>query len=198
MPSFGKRLAAEFEAEFARLANDWYLKWHDLARGEPIDVDDFRGGRIRPQSTHYDAAAAHSYWAASRRYAMSKIADVFGRADEQIVAQGGIGAEAIIEETAITLRSFLEKLHRHAVYTEHRLQERGYPEERYLDSRRDHAVLAEIQRRKATLLAKYHHVSWMRQAVTAVTGPRARRLVLLVFFVSMVTGGAAAVFRYTG
>lgn len=198
MPSFGNRLATEFEAEFARLANEWFLKWHDLARGEPIDVDDFRGGRIRPQSTYFDAAAEHAYWAATKRYAMSKIGEVFGRADDVILAQGGARAEVIIEETAIALRSFLEKLYRHAVFTEYRLQERGYPDERYLASRRDDSIAAEIQRRKIVLLEKYHAVSWVRRIVLTATGPRARRLVLLVFLASMATGGAAVVFRYAG
>jgi hypothetical protein len=33
--------------------------------------------------------------------------------------------EAIAEDAAIHLRSFLERLHRHAVFTEYRLQARG-------------------------------------------------------------------------
>lgn len=196
MSSFGNRLAAEFETEFTRLANDWYLRWHDLARGEPIDVDDFRGGYIRLQNTHFDAVAEHAYWAAVGRYAAAKIDETFRRADNEILAQGGIQTEAIAEETTIALRSFLEKLHRHAVFTEYRLQERGYPNEHYLASRRDSSVAAEIQQRKSELLEKYRLIPWWRRIALTVTSTRSRWLILLVFLASMATGGVAVVFRY--
>lgn len=196
MPSFGNRLAAEFESEFIRLANDWYLRWHDLARGEAIDVDDFRGGRIRLQNTHFDAVAEHAYWAAVGRHADAKIDETFHRADNEILAQGGFQTEAIAEETTIALRSFLEKLHRHAVFTEYRLQERGYPDERYLDSRRDGAVAAEIQQRKIELLEKYRLIPWWRRIALTVTSRRSKWLIILVFLTSTITGGVAVVFRY--
>lgn len=51
MFSLRRKLAAEFEAEFSRLAKDWYLKWHDLARGEPIELDDFHGGVLRDRKS---------------------------------------------------------------------------------------------------------------------------------------------------
>jgi hypothetical protein len=173
MTSFGRRLAAEFAQEFSHLANAWYLEWHALARGEPIDLDDFRGGRIRLDGMRFDASAALAYWSAAARYARGKIEETFGRAEEEIRARAGIGLEAIAEDTAIHLRSFLERVHRHAVFTEYRLQARGYPDESYLDARKDGATAAEIQRRKMTLIERYRSLSLQRRiALAAVSFAR--------------------------
>jgi hypothetical protein len=137
MTSFSRRLAAEFEQEFSRLANDWCLKWHELARGEPIDLEDFRGGRIRLDGMRFDASAELAYWSALERYARGKIDETFGKAEEEIRARAGARVETTAEDAAIQLRTFLDRLHRHAVFTEYRLQARGYPDERYLDARKN-------------------------------------------------------------
>ena len=173
MTSFGRRLAAEFEQEFSRLANEWYLEWHALARGEAIDLDDFHGGRIRLNGMRFDAIAALAYWSAAARYARGKIEETFGRAEEEIRARAGAGMEAIAEDAAIHLRSFLERLHRHAVFTEYRLQARGYPDEGYLDARKDGAMAAEIQRRKMALIEHYRSLPLRRKiALAAVSFAR--------------------------
>lgn len=104
MTSFGRRLAAEFEQEFSRLANEWYLKWHGLARGEPIDLDDFRGGRIRLDGMRFDAIAALAYWNAAARYAERKIEETFGLAGEEIRARAGC-RRAAIPTSAISMRA---------------------------------------------------------------------------------------------
>jgi len=167
MTSFGRRLAAELEQEFSRLANEWYLKWHELARGEPIDLDDFRGGRIRLDGMRFDAGAELAYWSAAARYARGKIEETFGRAEEEIQARAGARLEAIAEDAAIHLRCFLERLHRHAVFTEYRLQARGYPDESYLDARKDGTMAAEIQRRKMALIKRYRSLSLRRRIALA-------------------------------
>lgn len=195
MSSLGRKLAAEFEAEFTRLANDWYLKWHDLAHGEPIELDDFHGGVFRPPSKAFDAAAEHTYWSATRRYADNKIAETFARIESEISLPGGERAASIAEDAVIVLRAFLERLHRHAVFTEYRLQARGYPDERYLASRRDDSSMAEIQRRKVALLKKYHSMSWAQWIAHTVAGSWMR---LACFTVSLATvaGVLAGTFRY--
>jgi hypothetical protein len=164
MTSFGRRLAAEFEQEFSRLVNEWCLKWHELARGEPIDLDDFRGGRIRLGGMRFDASAELTYWNALQRYARGKIDETFGETEKEICLRAGIGLEAVAEDAAIQLRSFLERLHRHAVFTEYRLQARGYPDECYLDARKDGATAAEIQNRKMALIERYRALS-LRQKI---------------------------------
>ena len=195
MSSLGRKLAAEFEAEFTRLANDWYLKWHDLARGEPIEIDDFHGGVLRPPSKAFDAAAEQTYWSATRRYIDSKIAETFARIESEIGLKGGERAVSIAEEAVIALRAFLERLNRHAVFTEYRLQARGYPDERYLASRRDDSSMAEVQRRKVALLERYRSMSWAQWIARAVAGSWMR---LACFTVSLaaVTGALAGAFRY--
>src|SRR6185312_12712088 len=170
MSSLGRKLAVEFEAEFTRLANDWYLKWHELARGEPIELDDFHGGVLRPPSKAFDAAAEHTYWSATRRYIDNKIAETFARIESEIGSAGGERAARIAEDAVIALRAFLERLHRHAVFTEYRLQARGYPDERYLKARRDELAMAEIQRRKVMLLRKYRSTTWAHWILHTVAG----------------------------
>ena len=214
MTSFGRRLAAEFEQEFSRLANEWYLAWHALAQGEAIDLDDFRGGRIRLNGMRFDAIAALAYWSAAARYAEGKIEETFGLAEEEIRARGGARMQGIAEDAAICLRSFLERLHRHAVFTEYRLQARGYPDERYLDARKDGAAAAEIQRRKIALIERYRSLSLRQKiALVAMSFVRGRArpspvffltavLAALVFFFSSATvaagGGEAAVHAAAG
>jgi len=182
MTSFGRRLATELEQEFARLASEWYLAWHELARGVPIDLDDFRGGRIRLNGMRFDASAELAYWSAASRYARGKIEDTFGQAEDEIRARAGTGVQAIAEETAIHLRSFLERLHRHAVFTEYRLRARGYPDEFYLDARRDEAIADQIQRRKMTLIEHYRSLPLRRKvAMAAISLARGRvRLPLIL------------------
>jgi len=194
MSAFGRKLAAEFEAEFARLANGWFLKWHELARGEPVEVDDFRGGFFRPPSKTFDAAAEHTYWLAIRRYIANTTAETFARIEREIGTHTGERAWQIIDDGAIALRSFLEKLHRHAVFTEHRLQARGYPEERHL-SRRDAAILADVQQRKAALLKKYGAMSWAERIGQVLSGTW-MRLVALAILSASLAGGAMVVFCY--
>ena len=169
MTRFGNRLAAEFDWEFSRLANEWYLQWHALARGEAIDLDDFRGGRIRLDGVRFDASAEHAYWSAARRYARGKIDEAFTQAENRIRARMGFGAEAIADDTASPLRSFLERVHRHAIFTEYRLKARGYPDERYLAARRDDAVAAEIRRRRLALIERYRSLPLRRKIALAAT-----------------------------
>jgi hypothetical protein len=196
MTSFGRRLAAEFEQEFSRLANEWYLKWHGLARGEPIDLDDFRGGRIRLDGMRFDASAGLAYWGAAAHYARGKIEETFGEAEKEIRAHAGAGMVAIAEDTAIRLRSFLERLHRHAVFTEYRLQARGYPDERYLDARKNAAAAAEIQRRKMALIERYRSLSLRRKiALAAASLVRGHARVSPVFLLTLVL--AALVFFFS-
>ena len=201
MKSFGRRLAAELEQEFSRLANGWFLQWHGLARGEPIDLDDFRGGRIRLEGMRFDASAELAYWSAAARYAHGKIEETFGRAEEEICARAGDGLDAIAEDVAIQLRSFLERLHRHAVFTQYRLQARGYPDERYLDVRKDAAIAAKIQHRKIALIERYQTISLRRKvamaAMSFVRGPRRLTptlflMTVLAALVFCVSYGAAA------
>lgn len=180
MPGFGRRLITELDAEFHRLARDWYLKWHDITRGDPVDVEDFRGGRIQMRDMRYDAAAELAYWTAVRRYASIKISEVFLRADSEIRARGGVRAATIAEDASMTVRSHLERVHRHAVFTECRLQERGYPDEKYLDSRKDDALATEIQRRKMELLLRYRSIPWVRRAKMVLAGPRRQHLILFM------------------
>jgi hypothetical protein len=195
MSSFGKRLAGEFDAEFARLANDWYLKWHELARGEPVEVDDFRGGLLRAPTTAFDPVTEHAYWAAIQRYMNGKVDETFARIEHEIGWRAGDHAAQLAEEGAIALRNFLEKLQRHAVYTEYRLQARGYPDERYLASRRDDSILDEVQQRKVALLKKYAGMSWAQRiahaVVCAICGPLGVALLASAAF-----GGLAVVFHY--
>jgi hypothetical protein len=187
MPSFSRRLMAEFDAEFARLANEWYLKWHNLARGEAIDVEDFRGGRIQMRDMRFDGAAEIAYWNAVERYASAKITEVFLRAESEIRARGGVRAAAIAEDASISVRSHLERLHRHAVFTECRLQERGYPDEKYLVSHRDDSIANEIQRRKTELLGRYRSIPWARRvAMVLEDSPRWS----LIFFVLLIVMSA--------
>lgn len=188
MSFLGRKLAAEFEAEFTRLANHWYLKWHELACGEPIELDDFHGGVLRPPSKAFDAAAEQTYWSATRRYIDNKIAETFARIEKEIGLRGGERAARFVEEAVITLRAFLERLHRHAVFTEYRLQARGYPDERYLASRPDESSLAEVQRRKVELLEKYRSVSWTQWIVRATKSPRMR-----LAWLSLSLAGAAVI-----
>jgi len=186
---FGKRLAEEFEDEFSRLANEWYLKWHALARGEAIDLDDFRGGRVRLGGMRFDASAELAYWSAAARYARGKIEEVFGRAEDHVRARAGVGAAAIAEDAAARLRSFLERVHRHAVFTEYRLKARGYPDESYLAARKDDAVATEIRRRKAALTEQYRALSLRRKIAMAAahhaTGPRRLRPALVALFAAL-------------
>jgi hypothetical protein len=197
MNSFGRRLAAELEQEFSRLANGWFLPWHGRARGEPIDLDDFRGGRIRLEGMRFDASAELAYWSAAARYAHGKIEETFGQAEEEIRAHAGAGAgaglDAVAEDVAIQLRSFLERLHRHAVFTQYRLQARGYPDERYLDVRKDAAIAAKIQRRKIALIERFQAISLRRKvAMAAMSFVREPRRLTPILF--LVTALAALVF----
>jgi len=189
MNSFGRRLAAEFEQEFSRLANEWCLKWYEFARGEPIDLDDFRGGRIRLDGMRFDASAALAYWSALERYARGKIVETFDMAEKEIRVRVGVRMETIAEDAAIQLRSFLDRLHRHAVFTEYRLQARGYPDERYLDARKDGTMAAEIQRRKMALIERYRALS-LRQKIALMAVSLAHgqaRLAPILLLAAMLT-----------
>jgi hypothetical protein len=189
MPLFGKRLTAELETEFARLANDWFSAWHALMRGEPAELDDFRGGILQPPSKAFDAATEQVYWTAVRRYIDNKITDTFQRIEHEIRWQGTERALRTVEESTIVLRSFLERLHRYAVFTEYRLQARGYPEERHLANRRDNIALASIQRRKMELLEKYRSTPWRWRIAEAISDSADERLVgAAVLFLMMGSG----------
>lgn len=195
MSSFGKKLAAEFEAEFARLANGWFLKWHAFARGEPAEIDDFRGGVLRLPSKAFDTATELAYWSAIRRYAGGRVDETFARIEREIGWRAGERAARTAEDGVIALRGFLERLHRHAVFTEYRLQARGYPDERYLASRRDDSIMADVQRRKVELLEKCRSKSWLRRLVLGIGSP-ARRLVWLAMGLTASAISIAVVFRY--
>jgi hypothetical protein len=195
MSAFGKRLTAELEIEFARLANDWFSPWHALMRGEPVALDDFRGGILRPPSKAFDTATEQVFWTALRHYIDGKVADTFHRIEQHIRWQGTARALRTVEESTIALRSFLERLHRHAVFTEYRLQARGYPDEHYLASRRDNVTLASIQRRKMDLIEKYRSTPWRWRVAETITEIADRRLVGAAVLLVMMGGGFVFILR---
>src|SRR4029077_9157130 len=104
-----------------------------------------------------------------------------------IRARAGADLDAVAEDVAIQLRSFLERLHRHAVFTQYRLQARGYPDERYLDAHKDAAIAAKIQRRKIALIERYQTLSLRRKvAMAAMSFVRGQaRLTPILFLVAV-------------
>jgi hypothetical protein len=195
MPAFGKWLTDELEIEFFRLANDWFSPWHALMRGEPIELDDFRGGILQPPSKTFDAATGQIYWMAVRRYIDGKITDTFQRIEHDTRWQGTEQALRTIEESTIALRSFLERFHRHAVFTEYRLQARGYPDERYLAGRRDNVALASIQRHKMELIEKYRATPWRWRVAKAIMDAANPPLAGAAMLFLMMSGGFVFMLR---
>jgi len=177
MTRFGRRLAAELDREFLRMAREWYHPWHALVRGESIDIDDFRCGRIRLDGMRFDAGAEFAYWNATARYTRLKIEEAFSLAEDHVRARAGFGLEMVAQDTAVQLRRFLERLQRHAIFTEYRLKARGYPDEAYLAARKDGEIPGEIRRRKMAMLTRLGPLPLRRKIAMAATrfAPRTRR-----------------------
>jgi hypothetical protein len=177
MTRFGRRLAADLDREFLRMAREWYHPWHALARGEAVDLDDFRGGRIRLEGMRFDAAAELAYWQATARYARRKIEEAFSLAENHVRARAGFGLEMVAQDTAVQVRRFIERLQRHATFTEYRLRARGYPDEAYLAAHKDSEIPGEIRRRKMAMLTRLGPLPLRRKIAMAAAylTPRARR-----------------------
>src|SRR5439155_1513350 len=118
--------------EYSRMDSQWFFRWHNLnIANRIVDVDDFKGGRIQTGGVLFDGSAELIYWETISRYFLNKINDVFERAEHEIRVTSCIHATPIAEETAQLLRSYCQRIFRHAIDTARRVKGRGFPNEQY-------------------------------------------------------------------
>jgi hypothetical protein len=58
----GARLQTTLDAEYLRMQNEWFFKWHHIGRGGGVEIDGFDGRMIRYGGIKFSGSARNVYW----------------------------------------------------------------------------------------------------------------------------------------
>src|SRR5258706_12656096 len=75
----GARLQMALDAEYLRMQNEWFFKWHHIGADSVVEIDGFDGSMIRYGGIKFSGTARDVYWSTIQRYARQKVGQLFGQ-----------------------------------------------------------------------------------------------------------------------
>jgi len=151
---FELKLATDLDIEFQRFANKWLFPWHQInIPNRSMDVEDFKGGRIRFGGILFDDQPQQIYWLAVGRYLSLKAHEIMQSWDVETRGYPVRQRASSLDRAEGLLSSFAGQIVGKALDTDRALRGRGYPKKDtpHWAGRTDVGAKAEIM-----LLAQAH------------------------------------------
>lgn len=129
MTPFDLKVHHELEAEYIRMANEWFFKWHNInIEGRVVDVDDFFGGRFHTGGIAFWGTIRDLYWRSVAKYLTDMIHRTLERWEAETRSYPVEQRRASIGAVSTALRQHAAKIVTHATDTDQRLRGKGSPE----------------------------------------------------------------------
>ena len=172
---FELKLATDLDIEFQRFANKWLFPWHRINMpNRSMDVEDFKGGRIRFGGILFDDQPQQIYWLAVGRYLSLKAHEIMQSWDVETRGYPLRQRASSLDRAEGLLSSFAGQVVGKALDTDRKLRGRGYPKKDtpHWAGKQDVSAKAEIMRLAQAhrdLLAAQPHAQEKGRAVPTVT-----------------------------
>jgi len=128
MTPFELALEQELTVERQRFDSKWLFVWHNInIKNRLVDVDDFKGGRIRVGGSSFEGQIQEIYWRTIGRYLQQKIHEIFRHWDVETREYSNAKRLSSLDATANCLRRFAATIVRSATETDRALRGKGDP-----------------------------------------------------------------------
>src|SRR6266702_2738885 len=111
----GARLQLELDAEYLRMQNEWFFRWHHIGGENVVEIDGFDGRTIRYGGIKFSGTARDVYWSTIQRYARQKVGQLFDQLEIEVQKYPLEIRARSLDEVEPILRAFLGKIRSAAV-----------------------------------------------------------------------------------
>jgi hypothetical protein len=151
----GSRMQIALDAEYLRMVNEWFFKWHHIGRDGSVQIDSFDGRTINYGGMKFSGTARSVYWATIQRYARQKVGELFNELEVDLQKYPIGVREKALNEARTLICQFVAKIRRQTVEKDKTLRGDGinFPKEVDLGNWAG-ALTSDIEARVGTL----HHI----------------------------------------
>ena len=177
----GSRLELSLDAEYRRMENEWFFKWHQIGWDRVVEIDSFNGRMIRYGGIKFSGTARTVYWDTIQRYLRIKISDIFDELEVELQKYPIEIREQALKEATVLINGFAGKIRNTAVAKDRILRGDGidFPPKQDLgrwDGSQPSAVQAraECLRRIYCTLASARETASTQTIINNISGANAR------------------------
>jgi hypothetical protein len=103
------------DAEYLRMMNEWFFKWHHIGADTVIEIDGFDGRMIRYGGIKFAGSARDVYWGTIQRYARQKVGQLFDELETELRKYPLEIRLNALNEACWLIRGFIGKIRKAAV-----------------------------------------------------------------------------------
>lgn len=122
----GARLQIALDAEYLRMQNEWFFKWHHIGRDSVIEIEGFDGRMIRYGGIKFSGTARDVYWSTIQRYARQKVGQLFDELEVELQKYPLEIRSNALNEAQSLIRLFIGKIRKAAVDKDRILRGNGF------------------------------------------------------------------------
>lgn len=155
----GARLQIALDAEYLRMQNEWFFKWHHIGRDSVTEIDAFDGRMIKYGGIKFSGTARDVYWSTIQRYARQKVGQLFDEIEIDLQKYPLEIRSKALNESQSLIRLFVAKIRKAAVEKDRILRGNGFefPPQQDLGNWAG-AQASDIESRTATLRHIYYEL----------------------------------------
>jgi Predicted pPIWI-associating nuclease len=120
------RLQIALDAEYLRMQNEWFFKWHHIGRDSVIEIDGFDGKMIRYGGIKFSGSARDVYWMTIQRYARQKVGQLFDGLEAELQKYPLEIRSKALDEAQALIRVFLGKIRKATAEKDRVLRGNGF------------------------------------------------------------------------
>ncbi|MGY3137747.1 hypothetical protein ACVWZM_008429 [Bradyrhizobium sp. USDA 4501] len=122
----GARLEIALDAEYLRMQNEWFFKWHHIGSESVAEIDGFDGRMIRFGGLRFSGTVRDVYWDTIQRYARQKVGKLFDELETQLQEYPVDIRSTALNEAQSLISAFIAKIQRTAVEKDRILRGDGF------------------------------------------------------------------------
>ena len=115
MTPIAERLSVNLATELRRMNDEWFFKWHFIGRDGPVEIDNFRGGKIRYGGIGFEGTPRMVYWDTVDFYLTTKISELFDEVEKAIQNYPLEVRTTAVDECCSTISGFLGQVRQAAI-----------------------------------------------------------------------------------
>ena len=114
------------DAEYRRMQNEWFFKWHHIGGDSPVEIDSFDGRVMRYGGTQFWGTPRQVYWETIQRYLRQKIVMLFKELEVELTVYPTETRRRSLDEARRLIKQFVAKIRSAAVEKDRVLRGNGF------------------------------------------------------------------------